>query len=750
LSDAGGFKCEDAGAAKNQFLSSFVYTRQKMYKVEYKKLMNIHDALAEGLLLEKGFVDPHHFLGLQKTERGQSLIRLWRPGAQKCHLEVCGQIVEAKAVHPAGLFEWVSDNSLSLSDYRVYYSNGLLAHDPYAFMPTLGSWDHYFLGQGVHYELYHALGARVITHQGVEGTKFVVWAPNARSVSLIADFNFWDGRAHPMRSLGFSGLWEIFVPEVKEGEKYKFEIHTKSGERKVKADPLAFYTEMRPSTASIVFNTKTFKWTDAKWMEERGRFREGSSPMVIYEVHLGSWRKEEWRFLSYRQLAPLLADYCKEMGFTHVELMGVCEHPLDESWGYQVTGYFSATSRFGSPADFQYFVNHLHEKGIGVLMDWVPAHFPMDEHGLAQFDGTFLYEHADERQRIHPHWNTYIFNYGRHEVSNFLIASALFWLDQMHIDGLRVDAVASMLYLDYGRREGQWIPNAYGTNFNLEAIEFLKHFNSIIHQKFPTVLTIAEESTAFGGVTRSPEQGGLGFDYKWNMGWMNDTLTYFSTDPIYRFHTQGLLTFVMIYIYSERFVCVLSHDEVVHGKASLMGKMPGDDWQKFAGMRLLYSYMLGTPGKKLLFMGAEFGQWHEWSCLIEIDWSLCQFERHQHLQACIRDLNHLYLAHSAFWQWDFESRGFEWVNFSDSTNSVLSYLRKSEKETLLVVHHFTPSFLPEYRIYLREVRQIREIFNTDRKEYGGSGKINEAISLSGNCVTILLPPLATLVFEVIS
>jgi len=711
--------------------------------------MNIHDSLVEGLLLERGFADPHYFLGLQRQEPGKELIRLWRPGAASCHLEVRGQIVEAKSVHPAGLFEWsCTKDSLTCSDYRVYYANGILAHDPYAFSPTLGSWDHYFIGLGVHYELYNALGARVITHQGVQGTKFVVWAPNARSVSLVADFNFWNGRAHPMRSLGFSGLWEIFVPGIKEGEKYKFEIHTKAGERKLKADPLAFYTELRPSTASMVFDPSRFIWSDHKWMEERIRYRTGASPMTIYEVHLGSWKKESGRFLNYRQLAPLLASYCKEMGFTHVELMGLCEHPLDESWGYQVTGYFAATSRFGTPADFQYFVNHLHELGIGVLMDWAPAHFPTDEHGLAQFDGTFLYEHADEKQRIHPHWDTCVFNYGRHEVTNFLIASALFWLDKMHIDGLRVDAVASMLYLDYGRKAGEWVPNAYGTNFNLEAIEFLRHFNSIVHQKFPGAITFAEESTAFHGVTRPLEMGGLGFDYKWNMGWMNDTLRYFSTDPVFRLHTQGLLTFVMIYIYSERFVCALSHDEVVHGKGSLLAKMAGDDWQKFAGVRLLYSYMIGTPGKKLLFMGGEFGQWQEWNSGREIDWYLCQYDRHEGLQRCIKELNHLYLTHPALSEWDFESRGFEWVDFSDQTNSVLCYLRRAEGQTLLIVHHFTPTFFSEYRIGLRGFTAAKEIFNTDRREYGGSDKINQSVEISPAGLTIVLAPLATMIFRV--
>lgn len=706
---------------------------------------NIHEIIVEGILIEKGFADPHYFLGLQ--EEGH-LVRIWRPGATSCHLEVRGEVVEAKLVHPAGLFEWVSVAPLRPEDYRVYHANGLLAHDPYAFGPTLGPLDCYFFGRGVHYELYNVLGAKETTHDGVKGTKFAVWAPNARTVSLVADFNFWDGRALPMRAVGSTGVWEIFVPGIGEGEKYKFEIHTKDGGHKVKADPMAFYGEMRPSTASIVFDIDQYEWKDDRWMKERARFRQGDAPMAIYEVHLGSWNRQDGRFLNYRELAVRLAAYCRDMGFTHVELMGICEHPYDESWGYQVTGYFAPTSRFGTPTDFQFFVDHLHEMGIGVIIDWVPAHFPLDDHALAQFDGTALYEHADDRQRIHPHWNTYIFNYGRHEVANFLIASALFWLDKMHVDGLRVDAVASMLYLDYGRKEGEWIPNRYGDNFNLEAIELVKHLNSVLHQRFPTAMTFAEESTDYGGVTRPVEWGGLGFDYKWNMGWMNDTLRYFSTDPVYRLHCQNQLTFVMIYIYSERFVCVLSHDEVVHGKAALISKMPGDDWQKFAGMRLIYSYMIGTPGKKLLFMGSEFGQWSEWDVNKEIEWHLCKFEPHAKLKNCIRALNHFYQEHPALWQCDFESRGFEWVDLSDHANSVLCYLRKGQKEILLVVHHFTPTYLAEYNVSLKGASRVRELLNTDSTEFGGSGKVNAQVGVHQTHLTIQLPPLATMIFEV--
>lgn len=708
--------------------------------------MSSYQSIAEDLLKSR-FANPHSFLGIQSIEGEKRLIRLWRPDADSCHLEVKGRIVPAEKVHPLGLFEWVCPEPIKPSEYRIYHSNGRLSHDPYAFGPTLGTLDCYFIGKGVHYELYNIFGAKVIVHEGVEGTKFAVWAPNASGVALVADFNFWDGRIQPMRAVNSTGVWEIFIPGISEGEKYKFELHTREGNRRIKCDPLAFYGEMRPYNASVVFNIDHFEWSDKEWIENRGRFRKGEAPMLIYEVHLGSWKREGGQFINYVELAKKLASYCQEMGFTHVELMGICEHPFDESWGYQVTGYFAPTSRFGTPRDFQFFVNYLHEMGIGIIMDWVPAHFPTDDHALAQFDGTFLYEHSDERQRIHPHWNTSIFNYGRVEVANFLIASALFWFDKMHIDGLRVDAVASMLYLDYGRKEGEWIPNQYGSNFNLEAIELMKHLNSILHQRFPTALMFAEESTAFNGVTKPVEWGGLGFDYKWNMGWMNDTLRYFSTDPIYRLHCQNDLTFVMIYVYSERFICVLSHDEVVHGKASLLAKMPGDDWQKFANMRLLYSYMLGTPGKKLLFMGAEFGQWSEWSSDREIEWYLCQYDRHVQLQNCIRDLNQFYLRHSALWEWDFEPRGFEWIDLSDSTNSVLCYLRKSRRETLLVIHHFTPTYLPQYDVGLKNATCVEEIFNTDEEKYGGSGRVNRQVGVYGTHIQIQLAPLATMIFS---
>ncbi len=685
------------------------------------------------MLLDLPLHDPHAVLGLHPGD-GRRVIRIWRPGAEGLFLEVKGKICPAKKVRADGLFECEVPSALSHTDYRVYHSDGRLSHDPYAFLPTLGEIDTYLFGKGVHYKLYETMGGRLCTHQGCEGARFAVWAPSAQGVSLVGDFNRWDGRAHPMRSLGASGIWELFVPGLKEGEHYKFEIRSSEGHTRLKADPYALFAEVRPKTASRLFNVDRHVWQDGAWMKNR---RHGG-PMAIYEVHLGSWKPG----LNYRELARELAAYCQKMGFNYVELLPVSEHPLDESWGYQVTGFFAATSRFGTPEDFQYFVDHLHRECIGVILDWVPGHFPMDDFSLAQFDGTYLYEHADPRQGFHPHWNTYIFNYGRPEVTNFLIASALYWLDKMHIDGLRVDAVASMLYLDYGRKEGEWIPNIYGGKENLEAIAFLKHLNAIVHDYFPTAFIAAEESTAFPGVTRPVSWDGLGFDYKWNLGWMNDTLQYFHKDPVYRHYHQGMLTFGLVYVFSERFISVLSHDEVVHGKGSLLAKMPGDDWQKFANLRLLYSYMICQPGKKLLFMGAELGQWSEWNCKGEIDWSLLQYDRHQELHRFFSELNRFYQKHPALWEKDFDSSGFEWIDFQDTYNSTISYIRKGKNSRLVCVHNFTPNFVPHYRLQIEG--RLKEVFNTDSREYGGSGKINRQLEGSA----IQLAPLATMIFEI--
>lgn len=695
---------------------------------------------------------PHAFLGLHETADGAKAIRLWRPGAHQVFLEIFGTITEAKKVHDAGLFEASVPLKTTYFDYRVYHNNGVLAHDPYAFWPTFGELDQYLFGKGVHYQLYEQMGGRLTSHQGIEGVKFVVWAPNARRVALVADFNRWDSRLNPMRVLGYSGVWELFVPGLIEGEKYKFEIQTQQGEWILKADPYAMHSELRPGTASVIAQ-KNFDWDDAHWLQERKQRVSHPYPMVTYEVHLGSWRKKNGGFYNYRELAHQLSDYLLEMGFNYIELMPIQEHPLDESWGYQVSGFYAPTSRFGTPQDFKYFVNYLHQKGIGVILDWVPGHFPTDTFSIGRFDGSCLYEHSDPRQGFHPHWNTSIFNFGRHEVTNFLIANALYWMEEMHVDGLRVDAVASMIYLDYGRENGDWIPNEEGGKENLQAIEFMKHLNSVIHEKCPDFLMIAEESTSFQGITHPLQRGGLGFDLKWNMGWMNDTLRFFGKDTLYRTHHQNDLTFGLVYAFSERFQLVLSHDEVVHGKKSLLSKMPGDMWQQFANLRLLYSYMICQPGRKLLFMGGELGQWNEWDCKKELDWILLCFPTHQGIQLLVKDINHFYLHQPSFWEKEFSPDTFKWVDFNDSLNSVVSYIRYGGKDKLLCVHNFTAQYHAEYVLYFDSFNSIEEIFNTDNLRYGGSGKLNTFIDvyrgIDGQAfgIKIALAPLATMIFN---
>jgi 1,4-alpha-glucan branching enzyme len=698
--------------------------------------------------------DPHHVLGLHSIDDQKKVIRLYRPGAKKIYFELKGQQVEAKRTHKEGLFEYEVPQDTSYLDYRVYHNNGLLDHDPYAFWPTFGEVDQYLFGKGIHYDLHKKMGARLCQHQGVQGVKFTVWAPSAISVSLIADFNFFDGRVNPMRSLGGCGVWELFVPGLKVGEKYKFEIHTQTGELRIKSDPYALSSEVRPLTASVVADIDSYGWHDTKWMEQR-RSQTLDRPLAIYEVHLGSWKKKDGKFINYRELSHDLAQYCNEMGFTHIELLPVAEHPFDQSWGYQVTGFFAATSRFGSPQDFQYFVDHLHQQGIGVIVDWVPGHFPTDDFSLARFDGTSLYEHEDPRQGFHPHWSTCIFNFGRHEVTNFLLSSALLWLDAFHIDGLRVDAVASMLYLDYGREEGEWIPNQYGGKENLEAIEFLKHTNSVVHEKFPGVLTIAEESTAFTGVSHPLEGGGLGFDYKWNMGWMNDTLRYIAVDPLFRHYHHNDLTFGLLYAFTEKFVLVLSHDEIVHGKKSLLAKMPGDMWQQFANLRLLYAYMICHPGKKLLFMGGEIGQWNEWDATSEIEWLLLQFPSHSGIQKLVKEINHFYQKEPALWEQDFSYKGFEWVDFHDVKNSIISFRRKAKNgDELLCVLNFTPTYHSEYVIPLAGLSTIEEVFNSDDGRYGGSNKVKLGAKIlqdgqgRPSSVQLQLAPLACMIYRI--
>ncbi|NGX39412.1 MAG: 1,4-alpha-glucan branching enzyme GlgB [Chlamydiae bacterium] len=701
-------------------------------------------------LIGKGhFTDPHEVLGLQSIGPEKKVIRMWRPDLPTCILQIKEEMIEAKQVHTSGLFEVEVSSDICHKDYLVFHPNGEWAHDPYAFGPLLGELDNHLFSRGLHYELYDKLGSRVCEHQGVIGTHFALWAPNARSVSVVGHFNRWDGRLHPMRFVKATGLWEIFVPGLETGEQYLFELLSGEGKRQVKADPLAHYSEVRPGKSSIVCDVNRFAWSDGEWIKGRGSNQRDNGPLNIYEVHLGSWKRKDGEFLGYREVAHALADYCKEMHYTHVELIGVCEHPLDESWGYQVSGYFAPTSRHGSPGDFQYLINHLHRSGVGVILDWVPAHFPADSHSLSQFDGTYLYEHRDPRQGYHPQWNTHIFNYGRWEVSNFLIASALFWLEKMHIDGLRIDAVASMLQLDFGRKAGEWIPNKEGSNVNLEAVEFLKHLNSIVHTRVPDALMIAEDSTSYEGVTTPVENGGLGFDYKWNLGWMNDTLEFFEKGFSERDKHLDALTKIIDYTFMEKYVLVLSHDEVVHEKRSLFSKMPGTEEEKFAGLRLLLSYMITFPGKKLLFMGGELGQPTEWNCKEELPWDLLESEENRGLQEMIRALNAFYLEHPALFAGDFSPSQFTWAFPHDKENLLIGYYREGEGEKLLTIHNLGPHSLENTILPLTAVSKGSELFNTDREEWGGSGRINQQIEVvEGGVLFEHIPPLSTLIVSI--
>ena len=633
--------------------------------------------------------------------------------------------------------------------------------DPYSFPPVLTDFDLHLIGEGTHYRKYEKLGAHLMEIRGVSGVHFAVWAPNAANVSVIGSFNEWDRRRHPMRLLGQSGIWELFIPGIGEGAVYKFFIRSRYHHHEAeKADPYAFFFEYRPKSASVVHDINRYAWHDHDWMDRRAASNWFSSPVTIYEVHLGSWMRvpeEENRFLTYRELAETLIPYAKEMGYTHLELLPVSEHPLDASWGYQTIGYFAATSRYGAPEDFMFFVDECHRNDIGVILDWAPAHFPRDGHGLGFFDGTCLYEHADPRKGEHRDWGTLIFNYGRNEVRNFLLSNALFWLEKYHIDGLRVDAVASMLYLDYSRNEGDWIPNVFGGRENLEAIDFIKQFNEVTHQYFPGILTIAEESTAWPGVTKPVYLGGLGFDMKWNMGWMNDMLEYIEKDPVHRRYHQNNLTFGLLYAFSENFVLVLSHDEVVHEKRSMLNKMPGDIWQKFANVRLFYGYMYGHPGKKLLFMGGEFGQWDEWNCDHSLDWHLTKYRQHSRLQIFMQDLNRIYRSEPALYEVDFAWQGFAWIDFHDADSSVISFLRRAKDPTdhIVIVCNFTPVPRVAYRIGLPELCNYREILNSDASAYGGSNTGNQggvqadAIAWHGQpySIEITVPPLAVVYFK---
>lgn len=589
--------------------------------------------------------------------------------------------------------------------------------------------DQYLFGQGTHYDIFKKLGAHMVTQNGKKGTHFAVWAPNAKEVFVIGSFNGWDEESYPMKRLEPLGIYAAFVPGVGAGELYKFLIITPDGRKIYKADPFANYAEFRPGTASRIADISRLKWSDSVWMEKRKSFDQDKSPISIYEVHPGSWKKHshaenESGYYNYREFAHALVDYVKDMGYTHVELIGIAEHPFDGSWGYQVTGYYAPTSRYGTPEDFAYFVNYLHRNKIGVILDWVPAHFPRDEQGLAEFDGTCLYEYADPKKGEHPDWGTKIFDYGKNEVKNFLIGNAIFWIEQFHIDGLRVDAVASMLYLDYGKSDGQWVANKYGGNKNLEAIEFFKHLNSLMVGRYPGVMMIAEESTAWPKVTGKPEDDGLGFTMKWNMGWMHDFLEYMKLDPYFRKYNHNKMTFAMTYAYAEKYVLVLSHDEVVHLKCSMINKMPGAYEDKFSNLKAGYSFMFGHPGKKLLFMGQDFAQFQEWSEERELDWYLLGEEKHRQMQNYVRALLHLYTKTPAMYQADCEPCGFEWINADDGDRSIFSFVRHSDngKSNLLFVINFTPVARPDYRVGVPKRKQYRLILNSDAAEFGGSGK----------------------------
>lgn len=651
--------------------------------------------------------------------------------------------------------------TVPIYQYEVEYKEGnvIACKDPYRYEPLITKEDAKKFNKGIHYNAYDILGAHPISLDWEKGTYFAVWAPNALRVSVVGDFNQWDGRTHQMRRLWDSGIFELFVPEVGEGEIYKYEIKAKGGKTYMKADPYGFGAQLRPETASIVRNINKFKWSDTAWMDIRSERVKNQEPMSVYELYLASFKKptDGREYYTYKELAPMVIDYVKRMGYTHVELMPVMEHPLDASWGYQVIGYYAPTARYGTAQDFMCFVDALHRAQIGVILDWVPAHFPRDVQGLAEFDGTCLYEHADPRKGAHPDWGTLIYNYGRPEVTNYLIANALYWIQKYHVDGLRMDAVASMLYLDYGKRDGEWVANMYGGNENLEAVEFIKHLNSVLHKTCPGAITIAEESTAWPLITGSLEEGGLGFDYKWNMGWMNDYLGYIQYDPYFRVHHHGELTFSMIYAYSEKYMLVLSHDEVVHGKSSLIGKMPGEIPEKFSNLKLTYAYMMTHPGKKLLFMGQDIGEFKEFSESREVEWDLLQDEKHKKLNDLVADLNAFYKNQPALYALDEEPEGFEWINSISANENVLVYVRKTDKEaeSLLVVANFSNLQRNQYKIGVPFGGKYKEILNTDGKKYGGNGVANSRVKVSRedecdereNSIQITIPALSLLVFS---
>ncbi len=720
----------------------------------------VDDAVVEAIVAGR-HGDPFAVLGPHKSGNAW-VARAFLPGAETVDVFSLdgSSLGSLSRRHPDGFFEGpIKTRSAVPLQLRATNAGGAWSLiDPYSFGPVLGPLDDYYVAEGTHLRLYDKLGAHLLSHEGVAGVHFAVWAPNADRVSVIGDFNAWDGRRHVMRLRRGTGVWEIFIPGIAEGANYKYEIIGRGQRLPLKSDPFAFASELRPKTASIVAQIDNFRWSDAAYLDARAGRDPRRSPITIYEVHLGSWRRKDGdQFLSYEDLADTLIPYVKENGFTHIELLPVSEHPFDPSWGYQPTGLYAPTSRFGSPAGFAKLVDRAHAEGIGIILDWVPAHFPTDEFGLRHFDGSALYEHEDPRQGYHPDWNTAIYNFGRTEVQSFLINNALFWFEKYHVDGLRVDAVASMLYLDYSRKHGEWIPNQYGGNENLEAIAFLKRLNEICYAQHPGIMTIAEESTAFPGVSQPTHTGGLGFGFKWNMGFMHDTLKYLSRESIHRKYHHNDLTFGLLYAFSENFVLPLSHDEVVHGKGSLLRKMSGDDWQKFASLRAYYAFMWGYPGKKLLFMGQEFAPWEEWSEARSLDWHLLDHAPHKGMQRLIRDLNTLYRDSPALHARDCEGEGFQWLIADDHENSVFAWARHSggQEPPVLVVSNFTPVPRHGYAVPAPRAGRWAERVNTDAAAYGGSdtGNMGE-VQTSGRgqngmpaSLTLTLPPLATLILQ---
>ena len=709
--------------------------------------------------------DPFMLLGMHPLGRendNRIEVRAFCPAADEASIRIeNGKPLRMNRITDTGLFVWTSEPEREPFSYQLAFKTGNSiweTKDPYSFLPQLGELDLHLLAEGNHYKLYDRFGARVWRAGDTDGVLFSVWAPNASSVSVIGSWNDWDRRRHPMRCRGAAGVWELFIPQISPGDLYKYSLRTDAGEIIEKSDPLALAAEFRPRTASVVSDINSFEWTDSAWMRNRVGWNATASPLSIYEMHGPSWKgSPDWRdFTSWDELADELIPYLKELGFTHLELLPVMEHPFDGSWGYQTIGYFAPTSRLGKPEHFQKFVDRCHNADIGVILDWAPAHFPSDATGLARFDGTCLYEHEDPRKGTHPDWNTLVFNYDRKEVRNFLVASGLFWLDKYHIDGLRVDAVASMLYLDYSRKDGEWIPNEYGGREDLGAIEFMKTLNSLIAKDFPGAMSIAEESTAWPGVTTPVEYGGLGFTFKWNMGWMNDTLSFFEMEPVHRKHHLDKLTFSLLYAFSENFILPFSHDEVVHGKSSLLSKCPGDRWQQFANLRLLLAYQWAHPGKQLLFMGSEFGQWNEWNHDSELDWDLLQYDEHSGIRTFVSDLNTIIMRNPAFHKLDCSPEGFRWIDFSDKQATVVSFLRNSDEGSRVVcVFNMTPVIRANYLIGVPQEGTYAEILNTDSDNYGGSGKGNlgkvhsKPYGMHGlpHSISLTLPPLAALFLQ---